>query len=101
MDPRSLYDLAKTAPKSRLHLENGDHDDLEPRTPLEAQWLFQSRWVKAPTFLIGVPSFGYRWFAGFTDPFQTSLGTVNVIGFAFVSILQMLFVFRAYWRMDV
>ena len=57
--------------------------------------------VKALTFLIGVPSFGYLWFAGRTDPFETSLGTASVIGFVLVAILQMLFVFRAYWRMDI
>lgn len=101
MDPLPLDDLSKTALKSRLHLENGDHDDDEPKTLHEAHWWVQPRWVKALTFLIGVPSFGYLWFTGSTDPFETSLGTASVIGFVLVAILQMLFVFRAYWRMDI
>jgi hypothetical protein len=101
MDPSPLDEISKTALKSRLLLEDDDCEDDEPKTLHEAHWWVQPRWVKVLTFAIAVPSFAYLWFSGGTDPFETALGTASVVGFMLVAFLQMLFVFRAYWRMDI
>lgn len=61
----------------------------------------QPRWVKVATLVICLPLFLYLWLSGGYDLFETALGTASVICFALVALLQMIFVFRAYWRMDI
>ena len=101
MDPSPLDDIGETSLKSRLRLEAEDDKDDEPRTLSEVQWSVQPRWAKVASLVIGVPSFLYLWLKGGYDPFETPLGTASVIGFALVALLQLLFVFRGYWRMDI
>lgn len=101
MDPPPLDGISETPLKSRLRLEAEDDEGDEPSTLSEAHWSVQPRWAKVASLVIGVPSFLYLWLKGGYDPFETSLGTASVIGFALVALLQMIFVFRGYWRMEI
>jgi len=98
VDPPPLHDLQDAALKSRYHLEASNDADDEPN---QAHWWVQPRWVKIVTFAVGVPSFLYLQFATDLDPFATLLGKIAFGGFISVVVLQMIFVFRAYWRMDI
>lgn len=64
-------------------------------------WRVQPKWVKALTVGIALPA----WLVLMTDVFtgntDSRLNTAAFIAFATVAILQMIFVFRAYWRMDL
>lgn len=101
MDPSPLDDISETSLKSRFRLEAEDQEENEPRTLSEAHWSVQPRWAKVASFVIGVPSFFYLWLKGGYDPFETPLGTASVVGFVLVALLQMIFIFRGYWRMDI
>jgi len=97
MDQLPLDGLAETGLKSRLQLNGSD----EQETLKAAHWRVQPRWVKVLSFVLGIPCIAYLWLHMGGDPFATLLGKASVIGFAFVALVQMLFVFRAYWRMDI
>jgi hypothetical protein len=102
MDPSPrLPDVSETSLKSRLALEEEEYQDGEPRTLSDAHWSVQPRWVKTASVIIGLPSFLYLGLRGGHDPLETTLGTISLIGFASVALLQLIFVFRGYWRMDI
>ena len=98
--PPPLPDISETSLKSRLALEEDVQED-EPQTLSEAHWWVQPRWVKVMSVVIGVPSFLYLSFSGGHDPLETPLEAASFIGFALVAAVQMIFVLRAYWRMDI
>ena len=64
-------------------------------------WQVQPRWVKALTLLIAVPA----WLVFVTSIFFGTLGgtlqTIAFSVFAAVALLQLVFVVRAFWRMDL
>ena len=101
VDPPSLKDLQESSLKSRFHLDGPEDGDSEPKTLKQAHWWVQPLWVKIVTFAVGVPSFLYLRFATQTDPLEALLGKISVAGFLAVCVLQMIFVFRGYWRMDI
>lgn len=101
VDPPSLDDLQESSLKSRFHLALQDGGNNEPKTLAQAHWWVQPLWVKIATFVVGVPSFLYLQFATQIDPFETLLGKISFGGFVAVCVLQLIFVFRGYWRMDI
>ena len=101
VDPPSLNEFQDSSLKSRFHLDGPDDGVSEPKTPAQAHWWVQPLWVKIVTFVVAVPSFLYLRFATQADPFETLLGKISVGGFVAVCLLQMIFVFRGYWRMDI
>lgn len=96
-----LDDLHEAGLESRYRIEQagGELDD-EPRTLAQAHWWVQPRWVKIVSFVVGVPSLLYLQQAGL-NPFETLLETLSITGLGAVVLLQMFFVFRGYWRMDI
>jgi hypothetical protein len=64
-------------------------------------WQVQPRWVKALTLLIAVPA----WLVFVTSIFAGTLGgtlqTIAFSAFAAVALLQLAFVVRAFWRVDL
>jgi hypothetical protein len=78
-----------------------DEDEKEPQTLNQAHWWVQPRWVKILTVVVAIPSWLYLCFGTDVDPTETVPGKVALGGFISVCILQMIFVFRGYWRMDI
>lgn len=77
-------------------------DDKEDLSSFrDGHWRVQPRWVKAVVILIAMPA----WLIfGATILMGSSGGKVQMAAFVVmgaVSLLTMVFVFRAYWRMDL
>ncbi len=68
----------------------------------DGHWKVQPGWVKALTFLIGLPAW-LIWAASILIPFDPGelLQTFLISAMSITAALQAIFVFRAYWRMDV
>ena len=81
--------------------KNPLRNDDEPQTIAEAHWWVQPLWARIVTFAVGIPAFLYLKFGADTDPFSTTLGKISFGAFAFVALLQLFFVFRGYWRMNI
>ena len=73
----------------------------EPQTLDQAHWAVQPRWAKIVTVVVAIPSFLYLLFGPNEGPLAMTLETVALGGFIAVCILQMIFVFRGHWRMDI
>jgi hypothetical protein len=74
-----------------------DKSDDEPSSLTDGHWKVQPGWVKALTVLIGVPAFLLL----ATGAVGGMVENVAVSAFLAVALLQLAFVFRAYWRMDL
>lgn len=64
-------------------------------------WRVQPKWVKAFTVSAAVPAWLVLMAGVFTGKISSSLTTVAIIAFVGVAALQMVFVIRGYWRMDL
>lgn len=62
-------------------------------------WKLQPAWVKAFTIWIGVPA--WLLFIGEMAPPFEPPNPLVLIGFAATAVLQMAFIARAFWRMDI
>lgn len=63
-------------------------------------WQVQPRWAKAVAVLVGLPA----WFVLLFTVVTSHIGALQTAAFsvfAGVALLQLGFVFRAYWRMDL
>jgi hypothetical protein len=78
---------------------NSDDDDLSSLK--DGHWRIQPKWVKVLTVGVAVPAWLLFMRSVFTGHVGGTLSTVAFIAFAAVAALQMAFVFRAYWRMDL
>lgn len=76
-----------------------EHDD--PSSFRDGHWRVQPTWVKALAVGIALPAWLVLLAGVFTGHIHTRLNTAAFIAFAAVAILQMVFVYRAYWRMDL
>lgn len=75
----------------------------DPQTLGDAHWSVQPRWLRLYTICIALPAWVYllvRTFAGDFDFDDVTVGTAAFL-FATAAGLQMIFIFRAYWRMDI
>jgi hypothetical protein len=100
-DPPPLHDILKTTLKSRFHMAAAGEEEDEPTTLTQAHWWVQPRWVKILTVAVGIPSWLYLWFTKDVDPVATLAGKIAFGGFFSVALLQLVFIFRGYWRMDI
>jgi len=78
---------------------NSDDDDLSSFR--DGHWRVQPKWVKTATVCVGVPAWLIFMAGLFTGNIGGRLNTVAFAAFAAVVLLQMIFVFRAYWRVDL
>ena len=76
-----------------------DNDDLSSFR--DGHWRVLPAWVKAVSMLVGLPSFIVLMIGTFRGDFDSTLQTVAFGAFAGVALLQMAFLFRAYWRMEL
>jgi sterol desaturase/sphingolipid hydroxylase (fatty acid hydroxylase superfamily) len=67
----------------------------------DGHWRVQPRWVKALALLIALPAWVVLMVSIFTGTIGGTLQTVAFSAFAAVALLQLVFIFRAYWRMDL
>lgn len=74
-----------------------DNSDNEVSSLTDGHWKVQPGWVKALTVLIGVPAF----FVLVSGTVSGTLENVALSAFVAVALLQLAFVLRAYWRMDL
>lgn len=79
-------------------MNSDDHDLSSLR---EAHWRLQPMWVKALTIGVAIPAWLVLMVGMFTGNIGGRLNNAALIAFAAVAALQMVFVFRAYWRMDL
>jgi hypothetical protein len=106
--PDGLSDLQKESLNLRRELDRKFCDasdaEFEPETIREAHWWVQPRWVKFLTFLIGVPAglvFMYEVKFGNFTAMDNRISDISFAALGFVALLQIFFVFRGYWRMDI
>lgn len=69
-------------------------DDLS--TFAGGHWQVQPKWVQALTIAVAVPAF-----LALVAGVEGRLETIALFAFAAIAILQLAFVLRAYWRMDL
>ena len=74
-----------------------DRSDNELSSLTDGHWKVQPRWVKALTVIIGLPAF----LVLITGAASGTLENVTMCAFIAVALLQVSFVLRAYWRMDL
>lgn len=107
LGPDGLNDVQREGLDLRRKLDRQFCDaldeDSEPETINEAHWWVQPRWVKYVTFIVAAPAslvWGYE--VRFGDPFAYPRLMDVCFGALFlVAVLQLIFIFRAYWRMDI
>ncbi len=78
---------------------NSDDDNLSSFR--DGHWRVQPKWVKALTVGVAIPAWLVLMTGVFTGNIGCTLNTAAFISFAAVAGLQLAFVFRAYWRMDL
>jgi hypothetical protein len=78
---------------------NSDDDDLSSFR--DGHWRVQPNWVKTLTISVGIPASLVLMTGVFTGNIGGPLDTAAFIAFVAVAALQMAFVLRAYWRMDL
>ena len=71
------------------------HNELSSLT--DGHWKVQPGWVKALTVIIGLPAF----IVLVTGAASGAAENVAMGAFIVVVLLQLIFVLRAYWRMDL
>ncbi len=96
----SVFDPLRTSGgRGIVRKMNSEDDDL--LSFKDGHWRVQPKWVKVLTLGVALPA----WLVFMTSLFAGNIGgtlqTAAFIAFAAVVGLQMAFVFRAYWRMDL
>ncbi len=78
-------------------------EDTTPRSLKGAQWLALPKWVRLYSIPVGVPAWLLLMAHSFSsDGILSPSANDVVVGFlASVALLQLAFVARAYWRMDI
>ena len=79
-------------------MEDG-RDSLSPLS--NGHWKVQPRWLKALTILVAVPAWLVLMVSVFSGDIDATVETVALSAFVATFLLQVAFVFRAYWRMDL
>jgi hypothetical protein len=78
--------------------------DFEPESIDEAHWWVQPKWVKHVSVIVGLPA-GLIWTYEVQSADTSFLGSPAMFicfgAIFFVAVLQLVFIFRAYWRMDI
>lgn len=76
-------------------------NDDNPQTLEAAHWSVQPTWVKLYTICIGLPAWIFLMVGIFAADFGDAAMNVATVLFAAAAVIQMFFVFRGYWRMDI
>lgn len=76
------------------------HDD-DPKTLDAAHWAVQPTWVKLYAICVGLPAWIFLMFGIFAADFGEIAMNIATGLFATAALMQMAFVFRGYWRMDI
>ena len=76
-------------------------DDEELTFLNDGHWRVLPRWVKVISVGVGLPAWLVLVTLLFTDHLGGTVFTATFGIFAAVAALQMAFIFRAYWRMDL
>ena len=74
-------------------------DDLYTRR--DGHWKVLPRWVKYLTVLLGLPAWAVFAVSIFLGDIGSSYQMIAFSILASVAALQIVFIFRAYWRMDL
>ena len=74
-----------------------DRSDNEMSSLTDGHWKVQPAWVKALTVIIGLPAF----LVLVTGAASGVLDDLAMGAFIAVALLQLSFVLRAYWRLDL
>jgi len=77
--------------------------DDDPQTLGDAHWSVQPRWLRLYTICIAVPAWVFllvRILAGDFDFYDITVRTAAFL-LATAAVLQIIFIFRGYWRMDI
>ena len=74
-----------------------DRSDNEMSSLTDGHWKVQPGWVKALTVFVGLPAF----LVLLTGAASGALENVAMAAFIAVAVLQLSFVLRGYWRMDL
>jgi hypothetical protein len=75
--------------------------DRDLSTFRDGHWRVQPRWAKALTLLVALPAWIVWMVSVFTGTPDGTLQTVAFGAFATIALLQLVFVFRAYRRMEL
>lgn len=75
--------------------------DDNPQSLEAAHWSAQPVWVKLYTICIGLPAWIFLMVGIFAADFGDVAMNVATVLFVGAALLQMLFVFRGYWRIDI
>lgn len=67
----------------------------------DGHWSVQPSWVKALTIVIAVPALLVLVLSVFTGKIDNIVEGLAFGAFAAIALLQLIFVFRAFWRMDL
>jgi hypothetical protein len=96
--PIAICDRSVAVQNSQMSwLKNDDN----PQTLEAAHWSVQPTWVKLYTICIGLPAWIFLMFGIFAADFGDLAMNVAIALFAAAAVMQMFFVFRGYWRMDI
>ncbi|WP_264592287.1 hypothetical protein [Sphingobium sp. B10D7B] len=72
-------------------------DSDEPQTPQAGHWSVQPMWAKLYTVCVGFPAWAFLMFGDFGG-----LASYVAMGvFTAAVLIQMAYVLRRYWRMDI
>ena len=66
-----------------------------------SHWKVQPSWVKALTIVVAVPAWLVFAYNILSDSPDDHVVHVSFVLFIVVALLQLIFVFRAYWREDI
>lgn len=78
-------------------LKNGD----DPETLQAGHWSVQPTWAKLYTICVGLPAWVFLMVGNLAANFSDNAMNVATGLFAVAALMQMVFVFRGYWRMDM
>jgi hypothetical protein len=107
LGPNGLGDLQREGLNLRQELDRKFYDPLdpdhEPENINEAHWWVQPKWLKYLSLVVVVTAGSFWTYeVRFGNPFaHQRLMDVCFGALALVAALQLFFIFRAYWRMDI
>lgn len=84
-----------------IHTADRDTDYDGDLSPQKAYWRVLPRWVKAASLGIGLPAWIVLASGVVTGHWGTPLQCAASTIFMAVGVLQMAFIFRSYWRMEL
>ncbi|MEP9403460.1 hypothetical protein [Sphingomonas sp. VNH70] len=73
----------------------------EPQTLAEGHWSVQPIWARYLAVFVGVPAWIGIAYGVLTGDIHSALHRACAVAFAMVALIQLGFVFRGYWRMDI